>query len=64
MESELLFYFPDRVTSDGVLPAFYDVIAPSMVRDALALGGKDVSDDAQAWSEFNHQVAEYDAMIA
>ena len=58
------FLFPRPRDAGWVLPAFYDVIAPSMVRDALALGGKDVSDDAKAWSKFNREVAEFDAIIA
>lgn len=64
MESELLFYFPEHATSVGVAPAFYDVITPAMVADAVEAGGRDVSDDPGSWVAFNRQLAEYDAALA
>ena len=52
-----LFFFPDTPTEMGVRPFFYDAVHPDQAAGAIAAGGLDVSDDPQAWIQFEKQIA-------
>ncbi len=51
-----LFYFPETPTEVGTVPAFYDSVPSYFAADAIAAGGRDVTDQPGASAAYERQL--------
>lgn len=56
MDTEILFYVPPQRTEAGTMPGFYECVSPRYAPDVRAMGGRDVSNDPQAWRDYEAQL--------